>query len=103
MSFLLGDLNDNESPKSIWLGAREKEEGGGEGRRGGHCRLTPRKRWENAVLTEREGERKRNEKRDFDFSSGEKLSNHGEFVFEASPSSHDRGRGCESKLRNSET
>ena len=62
MSFLLGDLNDNESPKSIWLGAREKEEGGGEERRGGHCRLTPRKRWENAVLTEREGERKRNEK-----------------------------------------
>ena len=32
MSFLLGDLNDNESPKSIWLGAREKEEGGGEER-----------------------------------------------------------------------
>ena len=62
MSFLLGDLNDNESPKSIWLGAREKEEGGGDERRGGHCRLTPRKRWENAVLTEREGERKRNEK-----------------------------------------
>ena len=67
-------------------------DGAGE-ERGHYCRLTPRKRWENAVLTEREGERKRNEKRDFDFSSGEKLSNHGEFVFEASPSSHDRGGG----------
>ena len=25
MSFLLGDLNDNESPKSIWWGARKRE------------------------------------------------------------------------------
>ena len=41
-----------------------------------------------------EGERKRNEEeRDFDFSSGEKVANHGEFVFEASPSSHERDRG----------
>ena len=60
ISFLLGDLNDNESPKSIWLGAREKEEGGGEERGPlpsdaeeavGKCR-TDRAR----------GERKRNEK-----------------------------------------
>ena len=57
-------------------------------------RLTPR-RWENAGLTgEGERGRKRNEKeRDFDFSSGEKVSNHGEFVFEASPSSQDRECG----------
>ena len=57
-------------------------------------RLTPR-RWENAGLTEEGGrERKRNEEeRDFDFSSGEKVSNHGEFGFEASPSSHDRECG----------
>ena len=63
------------------MSARKREDG-----EGSHYRLAPR-RWENAGLTEEEGEEKT--EGDFDFSSGEKVASHGDFVFEASSSSHD--------------
>ena len=83
------------SRRRAFGGAREREK-----EEGGHGLGLPSDagegRWENA------GERERNEKkRDFDFSSGEKVADHGEFVFQASPSSHDRECGCLTIIRNS--